>query len=223
MDQTSTHFQHSTQWGADLSSSGVKLFAQPLQTQFSFTRQELYTEAGLLDNPYYINLPNTGIETLNGSLRYTKDLGAEFGRLTSLNFSGRATYQKDVYQDDYVNQAGTQGNIQKNQELFSVAGVYDAPGKILSFPLGSNQFTGTYSLTHDVQKFDSNNNLSPYDRTTRVQTYGWTNTSELIKDLVFTPGYTQSMTDAIGNIKDEFDHDRRSYGKFDDLHSQLQA
>ncbi len=199
MDQTSTHFQHSTQWGGDLSSSGVKLFSQPLQTQFSYTHQDLYTEAGLIDNPYYVNLPNTGIDTATGSLRYTKELGTEFGRITSVNLSGRTSYEKDVYELDYLSRTGSQGNIRKYQGLFSVAGTYDAPAKLLSFPLGSNQFTGTYSLTHDTQQFDSNLKLSSYDRTTRVQTYGWTNTSELIKDLVFTPGYTLSMTDATGN------------------------
>ncbi len=43
IDQTSTHFQHSTQLGADFTSSGVSIFSQPLVTQASVTRQDLYT------------------------------------------------------------------------------------------------------------------------------------------------------------------------------------
>lgn len=198
MDQTSTHFQHSVQIGADYSSSGVKLFSQPLVTQISITRQDLYTEAALTDNPYYIDLPNTRTDNATGSISYTKDLGANYGRLTSVRLSGSANYETDVYQPDYLDEAGVQGNTQKYEGIISLASTYDAPIKLFAFPVGTNQLTQTYSITHDTQQFDFDT-LAPYDRTTRVQTYGWTNTSELVKNLVFTPGYTLSLTDAVGN------------------------
>jgi hypothetical protein len=199
MDQTSTHFQHSTQLGADLTSNGVKLFSQPIQTQFSVTRQDLTTEPGMVENPYYMILPNTRIDSATGSMRYTKDLGADFGRITSLNVSGKTSVQTDSYTTDYLSQQGVQGDVRKEQDQVVVASTYDAPAKVLSFPIGSNQFTQTLSLTEDRQDFKKTTNLYNYDRTTLAQTYGWTNTSELIKDLVFTPGFIYSITNVKGN------------------------
>jgi hypothetical protein len=113
--------------------------------------------------------------------------------------SGSTNYETDVYQADYLSQPGVQGNIQKGQENISDTTTYDAPPKIFFIPIGTNQFNQTFTLTHDIQQFTSNSNYSNYDRTTRLQTYGWNNTTELFKSLVFTPGYNLSLTDAIGN------------------------
>src|SRR5208283_256057 len=82
MDQTSTHFQHSTQTGVDYSSSGVSIFSQPLVTQVSYTHQNLYTEDALKTNPYFFASPDSSTNNTTGSLSYTKDLGTSFGRLT---------------------------------------------------------------------------------------------------------------------------------------------
>ncbi len=198
IDQTSTHFQHSTQWGGDFTSSGVTLFKQPLVTQASITRQDLYTEAALLNNPYYISLPNSRIDNATGSISYTKDLGPSFGRLTTLRLSGSTNYENDTYEDAYLSQPGVQGNTQKGEVIETLASTYDAPKNFFFIPWGANQFTESYSLTHDTQYFD-NITLSSYDRTTRSQNYSWTNTTELVKNLVFTPGYTLTLVDATGN------------------------
>jgi hypothetical protein len=182
----------------DYSSSGISLFGQPLKTQFSLTDQELYTEQSLLDNPYYIDLPNSIIDTATGTILYTKDLGAQFGRITSLNLSGNLSNETDVYQPDYLSEPGVQGNTQKYEGKFSIIGTYDMPTKLWFMPIGTNQLTESYSLTHDTQTFDFPF-LASYDRTTYQQTYGWTNTTEVFKNLVFTPGFNVSMTDAVGN------------------------
>ena len=116
MDQTSTHFQHSRQLGADYSSSGVKLFAQPLVTQFSLTQQKLYTEDALKDNPYYLPLPDTLIDNATGSIGYTKDLGTSWGRLTNVRLSGSTNYESDLYLPDYLSQPGVQGNTRKGRK-----------------------------------------------------------------------------------------------------------
>ena len=198
MDQTSTHFQHSRQIGADYSSNAVKLFAQPLVTEFHLTQQNTYTEDALKQNPYYLALPDTRIDNATGSIGYTKDLGPEVGRLTSVRLSGSTNYETDTYLPDYLSQPGVQGNNRKGQENLILASTYDAPAKLFFIPIGTNQLNQSYSLTHDTQTFD-NGIYSPYERTTRVQSYGWTNTTELVKNLVFTPGYTLSLTDAVGN------------------------
>ncbi len=91
-----------------------------------------------------------------------------------------------------------QGNTQKGEDVETLASTYDAPKNLFFIPLGANQFTESYSLTHDTQEFDFAT-FAPYDRTTRTQTYTWTNTSELIKNLVFTPGYSLNLVDATGN------------------------
>ena len=199
LDQSSTHFQHSLQYGMDYTSNGISLFGKPLQTQFSFTDQELYTEAALLTNPYYIDLPNSLIDTYTGSIRYTQDLGKDLGRLTSINLSGSMSNEKDVYQPGYLDQPGVQGNTTKDEEQFSLISTYDMPTKLWFLPIGSNQLTETYSLTHDGQNFEDYTGLANYQRTTRVQNYGWTNTTEIFKNLVFTPGFNVSLTDARGN------------------------
>lgn len=198
IDQTSTHFQHSRQVGGDYSSSGIKLFDQPLVTQASITRQDLYTEDAYSQNPYYLSLPNTRIDNATGSISYTKELGNGFGRITNVRVSGSANQQADIYQPDYLTQPGVQGNTRKGQENFTDNATYDAPEKLFFLPIGTNQLNQSFSLTHDSQEFDFVT-LAPYDRTTRTQTYGWTNTTELVKNLVFTPGYTWSFTDAKGN------------------------
>lgn len=198
IDQTSTHFQHSLQYGLDYSSNGIYLFGQPLRTQLSFTDQELYTEQSLLTNPYYFDLPNSQIDTATGSILYTKDLGTEFGRLTSVNLSGSTSSEVDIYQPDYLDQPGVQGNTEKYEQRVSLISTYDMPIKLWFVPIGTNQLTETYTLTHDQQDFTFNF-LSPYDRTTYQQNYGWTNTTEVIKNLVFTPGFSVALTDAVGN------------------------
>jgi hypothetical protein len=91
-----------------------------------------------------------------------------------------------------------QGNTQKGEEVGTIASTYDAPKNLFFIPLGANQFTEIYTLTHDSQEFDFAT-FAPYDRTTRSQTYTWTNTTELVKNLVFTPGYTLTLVDATGN------------------------
>jgi hypothetical protein len=201
IDQTSTHFQHSTQLGADYTSSGVSLFSQPLVTQASYTHQDLTTESALMNNPYYIALPDTHSDNATGSISYTKDLGAAWGRLTAVRLSGSYDYETDNYQTDYLSQPGVQGNTLKDQEVYTLASTYDAPQKLLFLPIGANQLTETYSITHDYQGFLPPNDLdlASYDRTTRLQTYGWTNTTEIVKNLVFTPGYNWTLTDAVGN------------------------
>jgi hypothetical protein len=199
LDQSSTHFQHSLQYGLDYTSNGISLFGKPLETQFSFTDQELYTEAAYVNNPYYIDLPNSLIDTATSTIRYTHDFGKDFGRLTSLNLSGSLSSENDVYQQSYLNQAGVQGNTTKDEEMFSLITTYDMPTKLWFVPIGTNQLTETYSLTHDGQSFDDYTGLANYQRTTRVQNYGWTNTTEIFKNLVFTPGFNVSLTDAKGN------------------------
>ncbi len=202
MDQTSTHFQHSTQLGVDYTSSGVSLFSQPLVTQASYTHQDLTTESALLDNPYYISLPNTSSDNAIGSISYTKDLGPSFGRLTSFQLSGSVNDQNSTYPNQsYLSQPGVQGNNQNNQAVYTVASTYDAPAKLLFLPIGANQFTESYSMNYNTEDFLAPNyeGLANYNRTTRTQTYGWTNTTELVKNLVFTPGYTWTLTDAMGN------------------------
>ena len=199
IDQTSTHFQHSTQLGGDYASNGVSIFSQPLVTQASYTHQDLYTEAALQDNPYYLSLPDSHIDNATGSISYTKDLGPSFGRLTAVRVSGSTNYEKDQYQDAYLGQPGVLGDTHKGEEIYTVASTYDAPGKLFFIPLGANQFTESYSMTHDYQGYDSNYALANYDRETRAQNYGWTNTTEIVKNLVFTPGYSLSLTDAQGN------------------------
>ncbi len=205
IDQTSTHFQHSTQWGADLTSSGVSLFSQSLVTQASVTRQDLYTEAALLYNPYYISLPNSRIDNITGSISYTKDLGPSFGRLTTFRLSGSTNKETDDYEKQYLDQPGVQGNTQKEEDIETIASTYDAPKKLFFISLGANQFTESYSLTHDTQEFYQDaeefesDPLVSYNRTTRSQAYSWTNTTEVVKNLVFTPGYTLTLVDATGN------------------------
>jgi hypothetical protein len=218
LDQSSTHFQHSLQYGMDYTSNGISLFGKPLQTQFSFTDQELYTEAALLTNPYYIDLPNSLIDTYTGSIRYTQDLGKDLGRLTSLNLSGTLSNETDVYQPNYLDQPGVQGNTTKDEEQFSLISTYDMPTKLFFVPIGSNQLTETYSLTHDGQDFEDYTGLANYQRTTRVQNYGWTNTTEIFKNLVFTPGFNISLTDAKGNT----DSPGVSAGTVDDFTPFLQ-
>jgi hypothetical protein len=80
-----------------------------------------------------------------------------------------------------------------------LASTYDAPKKLFFIPWGANQFTESYTLTHDTQEYDSLD-LAPYDRLTRTQNYSWTNTTELLKNFVITPGYTLTLVDATGNI-----------------------
>lgn len=117
MDQTSTHFQHSKQLGADYSSSAIKLFSQPLVTQFSYTHQNTYTEQGLLDNPYFSALPDTDVQNATGSISYTKDLGPGFGRLTKVVVSGSTNYETDNYQSAYLTQPGIQGDTNKGEDV----------------------------------------------------------------------------------------------------------
>ncbi|HUO57649.1 MAG TPA: hypothetical protein VMV05_05680 [bacterium] len=204
LDQTSTHFQHSRQYGADYASSSVKLFSQPLVTQASLTHQDLYTEAALAQNPYYLTLPNSKIDNATGSISYTKELGPNLGRLTSVRLSGSVNKEDDDFQSDYLAQQGVQGDTQKFNQTFTLASTYDAPTHLFILPIGTNQITQTLTLTQDTQDFllpngQANPNYSRYDRITRAQTYGWTNTTELIHNLVFTPGYGLSLTDAKGN------------------------
>ncbi|HJT24822.1 MAG TPA: hypothetical protein VJ873_09610, partial [bacterium] len=201
MDQTTTHFQHSKQLGGDYSSNGVSIFSQPLVTQVSYTHQELTTEEGLKDNPYFLSLPSSSIDNSTGSISYTKDLGPSFGRLTSVRLSGSTNYETDTFTKDFLNQnpTGVLGNTHRGQEIYTLASTYDAPQKLFFLPIGANQFTETYSVTHDYQGYDSYGSLANYDRITRSQTYGWTNTTEIFKNLVFTPGYTWNLVDAKGN------------------------
>ncbi len=204
MDQTSTHFQHSRQLGADYSSNAVKLFGQPLSTDFHVTQQDTTTEEALKQNPYYLALPDTRVDNATGSIGYTKDLGPSFGRLTNVRVSGSTNYETDKYLDDYKTQPGVQGDTRKGQEVLNLNSTYDAPLKLFFLNIGTNQFNQTFTLTHDRQEFLSAPSppalaLANYDRTTRLQNYSWTNTTELVKNLVFTPGYSLSLIDAMGN------------------------
>ncbi|HVZ82015.1 MAG TPA: hypothetical protein VHE12_14605 [bacterium] len=198
IDQTTTHFQHSRQVGMDYASSGVSVFSQPIVQQFSVTRQDLFTEEALANNPYFLTLPNSRIDTATGSLSYSKDLGPGWGRITTFRLSGSSNLEDDIYQPYYLSQPGVLGNVHKGQLIGTANATYDAPPDLFFIPWGANQFTGSYSITKDTQTFD-NPIYAPYERHTRTQTYGWTNTTELVKNLVFTPGFTYSLTDAVGN------------------------
>ncbi len=200
IDQTSNHFQHSTQYGVDYTSNAVSVFGQPLATQMSYTNQDNYTEAALLQNPYYSALPHTQSENTTGSITYTKDLGAAWGRLTNVRVSESTYSENDTYQSAYLSQPGIQGDTQKGNQTYTVASTYDAPTQLFGFPVGSNQFSETDILTIDTQNFsNSSQPLVPYSRTTKNQTYGWTNTTEIFKNLIFTPGYNLNLVDAVGN------------------------
>ncbi len=204
LDQQATRFQHSTQLGADYSSNAVSLFSQPLVTQFSYTHQDTYTEAADTSNPNFELLPNSYVDSTTGSIGYTKDLGPSFGRFTSVRISESTNEEKDRYEDVYLSQPGVQGNTNKAEQIVALASTYDAPNQIFSIPIGTNQFTETFSITHDSQDFNIAEgvtfpDLYNYDRTTRNQVYGWTNTTELIKNLVISPGYTLTLVDAVGN------------------------
>src|ERR1019366_7261353 len=111
--------QHSRQTGADYTSNSIKLFDQPLVTQFSITHQDLFTEDALAQNPYYLPLPNSNIDNTTGSIGYTKDLGPGAGRLTNVKVSGSTNYETDIFQTDYLTQPGVQGDIRKGQENIS--------------------------------------------------------------------------------------------------------
>lgn len=205
LDQQSARFQHSTQLGADYSSNGVSIFSQPLVTQFSYTHQATTTESADTKNPNFELLPNTFIDSTTGSIGYTKDLGSDLGRLSLVRVSESTNDEIDKYFDVYLKQPGVQGDTHKTEQVVSLTSTYDAPSKLFFIPLGTNQFTETYTLTHDSQDFfdalpgSAAATLSNYDRTTVNQVYGWANTTEVVKNLVFTPGYTLTMVDAVGN------------------------
>jgi len=204
LDQQSNLFQHSTQLGADYSSSAVSLFAQPLVTQFSYTHQNTYTEDAEMDNPNFELLPNTITDNTTGSIGYTKDLGPDLGRLTTVRLSETTNDEDDRYENVYLYQPGVQGNTNKTDEVITLASTYDAPPRLFAFPIGTNQLTESYSVDHATQDFNISepvtfSNLFDYNRTTITQNYGWTNTTEIFKDLVFTPGYNLSLVDAQGN------------------------
>ena len=200
IDQTSNHFQHSTQYGLDYTSNAVSIFGKPLATQFSYTSQDLTTEAALLQNPYFSALPNAQSENTTGSITYTKDLGTAWGRLTNVRLSESTYAENDVFQSAVSLQPGFQGNTQKGNQTYTLASTYDAPALVVGFPVGSNQLTETYILTHDIQDFDDSSlDLTNYDRWTKNQTYGWTNTTEIFKNLIFTPAYNLNLVDAVGN------------------------
>ena len=132
IDQTSNHFQHSTQYGVDYTSNAVSMFGAPLATQFSYTDQNLYTETALLQNPYFSALPDTRSENTTGSINYTKDLGAAWGRLTNVRLSESTYTENDVYKNPaYLNQPGIQGNTQKGKPNLYLGSTYDAPALVL--------------------------------------------------------------------------------------------
>jgi hypothetical protein len=199
IDQTNSRFQHSRQMGADLSSSALNLFSQPVVTQFSVSRQETTTEAALRTNPHFFTLPSLTLESALGSLSYSKDLGPNFGRLTSVRVSGSADKQTDTYQPSYLaGQPALQGDSVKTRENFTASSTYDAPQRLWFIPIGTNQFNQSFTLSRDTQAF-TNPAFFRYERVTRSQVYGWTNNTEVLKNLVFTPGYTLSLVDAKGN------------------------
>jgi hypothetical protein len=148
LDQQATRFQHSTQLGADYSSNAVSLFAQPLVTQFSYTHQDTYTEAGDTTNPNFELLPNSYIDSTTGSIGYTKDLGPNLGRLTSVRVSESTNDEKDLFEPVYLAQTGVQGNTRKAEQVVSVASTYDAPSHLFWIPIGTNQLTETWLDQH---------------------------------------------------------------------------
>ena len=174
-------------------------------TQFSYTHQDTTTEAADTKNPNFELLPDTYIDSTTGSIGYTKDLGSDLGRLSLVRVSESTNDEIDKYELVYRQQPGVQGNTHKTEQVVSLTSTYDAPSKLFFIPLGTNQFTETYTLTHDSQGFfdalpgSAAATLSNYDRTTVNQVYGWSNTTEVFKNLVFTPGYTLTMVDAVGN------------------------
>jgi hypothetical protein len=198
LDQTGTRFQLARQTGVDFTSNSIKVLKETVSIQASLGNDDRLTEDRLRDNPFYYDLPETRRRTETGSLSYSKTLPKGAGRLTSLRLSGSDTLEKNRYQSGYLQQSNVQGNSERGASTWSLGTIYDMPKKVWKIPLGVNQWTQNYSFTNDTQRFE-NPSYFDFERHTRVQSYNWTNTTELFKRLVFNPGYNWSFTEAKGN------------------------
>ncbi len=198
MDQTGTKFQLARQNGMDLTSNSIKVFQEPVNIQVSISRDDKLTTNDLKSQPFYLDLPETRQKTQTGSLSYSKTLPKSLGRLTNLRVSGSSTSEADSYLAGYLTQPGIQGNNVRANKTWTLASVYDAPKKLWFIPWGSNQLTQNYTFARDTQVFEFAT-IPDFDRSTRTQSYNWTNNSEYFKKLVFTPGYNWTLTEAKGN------------------------
>lgn len=198
IDQTATRFQRNQQRGLDFASSSMKVFGQPVVVQSSLTEEERLTPDELKDHPFYADRDDFRRRLWTGSLTYSRDLPLGLGRLTNVRFSGSNSREERVFLDDFLTQPGVQGNQQKQRSDWSIATTYDAPAKILDVSIGTNQIQQSFVRSRDIQNFEFET-IPDFDRKTRQQTYGWTNTTQLFKNFTFSPGYSWSITEALGN------------------------
>jgi hypothetical protein len=182
----------------DLVSNSIKVWKEIVNIQGSISTDQKLTEAQYKDQPFYFDLPNIIQKVSTGSISYSKVLPLKLGRLTNLRISGSDTREIDTYQPDYMAQTGVQGSFDHSTKTATLSSVYDAPQKIWRLPIGNNQFTQNYTFTHEQESFVLDT-TPDYERRTRNQSYAWTNTTEILKRLVMTPGYSWSNVEAMGN------------------------
>ncbi len=199
MDQTSTRFQETKDIGFDLSSSGIKLFSQPVFTDISFSSDQRLTPDSLKNNPFYENLSNYSSSSLIGKISYNGlTLPIGLGQISNIQISGTTDTQANTYLPSYASQLGVQGNNDQGETSYSWTGTYHAPPVFLGLPLGMNQVIEGYSYSRDFENFN-NPEYYNYMRQTTIQSYAWTNSTPIFKNLTITPGYTWSLTEAQGN------------------------
>lgn len=198
LDQTGTRYQLSKQNGVDLTSNSIKFWKEFVSLQGSISTNQKITEAKYKDQPFFFDLPDIVQKVSTGSVSYSKTLPHNLGRLTNLRLSGSDTQETDRYLPAYDAQTGVRGSFYHATKTWTLSSVYDAPKTVVGLPLGSNQFTQSYTYTRDIQDFWLET-TPDYDRKTRDQNYAWTNTTEILKRLVLTPGYSWGYTEAMGN------------------------
>jgi hypothetical protein len=198
LDQTGTRYQLSKQNGVDLSSNSIKVWKETVNLQGSISKTQKLTEGKYREQPFFFDLPEVVQTTKTGSLSYSKVLPKKMGRITNLRLSGSDTRETDRYLPDYLTQPGVRGSYDHVTKTWTLSTVYDAPQKLWRIPIGNNQFTQNLTSTHDTQTF-ALDSTPDYERWTRDQNYAWTNTTEILKRLVITPGYSWSLTEAKGN------------------------
>jgi hypothetical protein len=198
LDQTGTRYQLSKDNGMDLVSNSIKVWKEAVNIQGSISTNKKVTEAKYKDQPFFYDLPDIIQKTRTGSISYSKVLPLKLGRLTNLRLSGSDTHETDTYQPAYMSQTGIQGSFDHSTKTTTLSSVYDAPQKVWRIPIGSNQFTQSFTFTHEQESFVLET-TPDYERRTRDQSYAWTNTTEILKKLVLTPGYAWGNTEAMGN------------------------
>jgi hypothetical protein len=198
LDQTGTRYQLSKENGVDLTSNSIKVWKEIVNIQGSISTSQKLTENQYKDEPFFFDLPEIYQKTSTGSISYSKLLPLKMGRLTTLRLSGSDTKETDAYLPAYMTQAGVQGSFDHTIKTWTLASVYDAPQKIGIVPIGNNQFSQNFTSTKDQQTFVLDT-TPDFERQTRDQSYAWTNTTEILKRLVLTPGYSWAYTEAKGN------------------------